>query len=105
MNGKLAADFGMTQRRVLPILGRSFSVAMKAGQRLAIAAWTRWAQVWGREVRVAHIPGRFTLESRGAFDPDYMKVLFHEGRQSGRDGEAFARVRGMDESAIAGLPR
>ena len=105
VNGKLASDFGMTQRKVLPILGRSFSVAMKAGQRLAIAAWTRWAQAWGREVKVAQIPGRFTLESKGAFDPDYMKALFHEGRQSVRDGEAFASVRGVDENAIAGIPR
>jgi len=105
LNGKLAADFGMTQRKVLPILGRSFSVAMKAGQRLAIAAWTRWAQVRGSELMWANIPGRFTLESKGAFDPVYMKALFNEGHLSAKAGQAFKSAVGTRDGAIATLPK
>jgi Patatin-like phospholipase len=109
VNGKLTVDFGMTQRKVLPILGRSFSVALKAGERLAIAAWSNWAQARGVELKVANIPGRFTLESKGSFDPDYMKALFGEGRQSVRGGEGFQtrveRRPDRSESATAELPR
>ena len=109
VNGKLNVDFGMTQRKVLPILGRSFSVALKAGERLAIAAWSNWAQARGVELKVANIPGRFTLESKGSFDPDYMKALFGEGRQSVRGGEGFQtrveRRPDSSESATAELPR
>ena len=109
VNGKLNVDFGLTQRKVLPILGRSFSVALKAGERLAIAAWSNWAQARGVDVKVANIPGGFTVQSKGSFDPDYMKALFAQGRQSVRLGEAFetrvAPTGEQRESATAGLPR
>ena len=109
VNGKLNVDFGVTQRKVLPILGRSFSVALKAGERLAISAWSTWAQARGVELKVANIPGRFALQSKGSFDPDYMKALFAEGRQSARGGQAFQTRVGprldQAESATAGLPR
>ena len=109
VNGKLTVDFGLTQRKVLPILGRSFSVALKAGERLAIAAWSTWAQARGVELKVANISGRFSLQSKGSFDPDYMKALFVEGRQSVRGGQAFQTRVGprLNEggSATAGLPR
>ena len=109
VNGKLNVDFGLTQRKVLPILGRSFSVALKAGERLAISAWSTWAQARGVELKVANIPGRFALQSKGSFDPDYMKALFAEGRQSMRGGQAFETRVGPrlneGESATAGLPR
>ena len=109
VNGKLTVDFGMTQRKVLPILGRSFSVALKAGERLAIAAWSNWAQARGVGLQVANIPNRFALQSKGSFDPDYMKALFSEGRQSIRGGQAFqtrtAPRLDQGESATAGLPR
>ena len=109
VNGKLTVDFGLTQRKVLPILGRSFSVALKAGERLAIAAWSTWAQGRGVELKVANIPTRFALQSKGSFDPDYMKALFAEGRQSMRVGQAFETRVGPrpaeGESATAGLPR
>ncbi len=109
VNGKLTVDFGLTQRKVLPILGRSFSVALKAGERLAITAWSSWAQARGVELKVAKIPPGFALQSKGSFDPDYMKALFSEGRQSMRLGRAFearaAPRRDQGESATAGLPR
>ena len=105
LNGKLAADFGMTQRKVLPILGRSFSVAVKAGQRQAIAAWTKWAQVRGSELKLANIPGRFTQESKGAFDPVYMKALFNEGQMSAKGGEVFRTAELTREGDIARLPK
>ena len=105
VNGKLTMDFGMTQRKVLPILGRSFSMALKAGERLAIATWTQWARARGVELKVANIPGRFTLESKGPFDPEYMKALFTEGRQSVQGGDAFQFPASDAENAIARLPR
>ena len=105
VNGKLNVDFGMTQRKVLPILGRSFSVALKAGERLAIATWSTWARARGVELKVATIPGRFALQAKGSFDPDYMKALFAEGRQSVRVGEAFAPGADDKENATARLPR
>ena len=105
VNGKLSTDFGMTQRKVLPILGRSFSVAMKAGQKLALDAWSNWAQLRGVKFKLATIPQRFTIESKGAFDPVYMKALFNEGRQSILAGDAFQNVLDERDSAIARLPK
>jgi len=93
VNGKLAVDFDLTRRKVLPILGRSFSIALKAGARGAIATWTGWARMGGVGLKLAHIPDAFKRESKGSFDPDYMKALFAEGRKSAQGGEAFeARV-------------
>ena len=106
VNGKLAVDFGLTQRKILPILGRSFTVALKAGERGAIATWTRWARMGGVPLKLANIPEAFKMASKGSFDPDYMKALFAEGRRSAQGGEAFeARVMPADDAAIAGLPR
>ncbi len=105
VNGKLTMDFGMTQRKVLPILGRSFSVALKAGERLGIATWAQWARARGVELQVANIPGKFPLESKGSFDPDYMKALFTAGRQSAQGGEAFHMGADDKERATARLPR
>ena len=99
-------DFGVTQRKVLPILGRSFSVALKAGERLAIAAWANWARPRGLDVKVGNIPERFALESKGSFDPDYMKALFAEGRRSVQGGVAFLPATAdAKERATAGLPK
>ena len=106
VNGKLTMDFGVTQRKVLPILGRSFSVALKAGERLAIAAWANWARPRGLDVKVGNIPERFALESKGSFDPDYMKALFAEGRRSVQGGVAFLPATAdAKERATAGLPK
>ena len=103
VNGKLTMDFGLTQRKVLPILGRSF--AMKAGERLAIAAWSNWAQARGVDLKVGSVPGQFAMESKGSFDPDYMKALFSEGRQSVQVGAAFHGVAEDQERATARLPK
>ncbi len=109
VNGKLNMDFGMTQRKVLPILGRSLSLALKAGERGAIATWTGWARGGGIDLKVANIPEAFKLESRGSFDPDYMKALFAEGQRSAKWGAPFeVRVTATSDSAenaIARLPR
>ncbi len=107
VNGKLAVDFDLTRRKVLPILGRSFSIALKAGARGAIATWTGWARSGGVGLKLAMIPAGFKMESKGSFDPDYMKALFAEGRRSAQVGDAFeARVEPAGgQSAIAGLPR
>ncbi len=109
INGKLSTDFGVTPRKVLPILGRSFSVALKAGERGAIASWTKWAQMRDLGLKVAAIPATFKMESRGSFDPDYMKALYAEGRRSAPGGEAFQTQRGPAtdhlEGTIARLPK
>lgn len=108
VNGKLNMEFGMTQRRILPILGRSFSVALKAGERGAIDTWTRWARTGGVGLKLASIPDAFNAASKGSFDPDYMKALFAEGRRSWQGGDAFeARATPAQdaESAIARLPK
>ena len=105
VNGKLTMDFGLTQRKVLPILGRSFAMALKAGERLAIAAWSNWAQARGVDLKVGSVPGQFAMESKGSFDPDYMKALFSEGRQSVQVGAAFHGVAEDQERATARLPK
>jgi len=105
VNGKLTMDFGLTPRKVLPILGRSFAMALKAGERLAIAAWSNWAQARGVDLKVGSVPGQFAMESKGSFDPDYMKALFSEGRQSVQVGAAFHGVAEDQERATARLPK
>ena len=90
INGKLRTDFEVAQRQVLSILGRSFSVALKAGERLQIATMERWARASGLPVHVAAIDQDLKVESRGSFDPDYMGALFAAGEREGAAGQAFA---------------
>ena len=78
------------QRRVLSILGRSFSVALKAGERLQIAAIERWGRAGGLPVHVAAVDQSLKVESRGSFDPDYMKALYAAGEAEATRGQAFA---------------
>lgn len=90
INGKLHTDFQVAQRRVLSILGRSFSVALKAGERLQIAAIERWGRAGGLPVHVAAVDQSLKVESRGSFDPDYMKALYAAGEAEATRGQAFA---------------
>jgi predicted acylesterase/phospholipase RssA len=90
INGKLRDDFEMTQRKVLPILGRSFSVALKAGERMQVATIERWGQAGGLPVHVAAVDPSLSVESRGSFDPDYMKALYAAGEDEATRGQAFA---------------
>jgi predicted acylesterase/phospholipase RssA len=90
INGKLYTDFDVSQRRVLSILGRSFSVALKAGERMQIQTIERWAHAGGVPVHVAAIDQGLKVDSRGSFDPDYMKALYAAGENEGSRGQAFA---------------
>ena len=91
INGKLRTDFEVAERRVLSILGRSFSVALKAGERLQIATMERWGRASGLPVHVAAVDQNLKVDSHGSFDPDYMGALFAAGEREGSIGQAFAQ--------------
>jgi len=69
INGKLQPAFDVSPRSVLSILGRSFSVALKAGERLEIGLLTRWAQKGGVPIHVAAIDPKLNVPTPALSTP------------------------------------
>ena len=90
VNGKLDPGFDQVDKGVLTVLGRSFGLALAAGERAQIADLSNFAQRNGTRIEVAAIPQTFDKRAKGAFDPDYMGALFAAGEQAARTGSAFA---------------
>jgi hypothetical protein len=90
-NMKLNADFSLTGRDTLAILGRSVSAAIKFVIRNAIDRVYATTQRSGIGFNVAFVPPDFSAPARGAFDPDYMKALYEVGYAQGSGPEPFLR--------------
>ena len=110
INSKLTSEFQRTEVSTLKILGRSISVALQSALRAQIAAVLAKAKHDGIGIVVASVDQGFSHDSRGAFDPEYMKALFELGFEQGNKtalrGEpvpAPVHERGQDFSHQGGL--
>jgi predicted acylesterase/phospholipase RssA len=89
VNGKLEPEFEVPEPHAASLLGRTFSVALKAAARAQIAIVEAAARRDGRELEVAYIDQSFNKQSHGTFDQQYMKALFALGVAQARNGTAF----------------
>lgn len=89
INTQLTADFQLTERSLISIMGRGVSVIVKTLTRVMIQRAYLAAKQSGIEFNLATIPTTFTEPSRGAFDTEYMKALFNVGLEQGKSGTAF----------------
>jgi hypothetical protein len=83
IHGKLTPEFEQTEASTLKILGRSMSVALQSALRAELSAVHARAKHDGVGITVASVDRDFSHESRGAFDPEYMKALFELGFEQG----------------------
>jgi hypothetical protein len=91
-NMKLNADFQLTERTTLGILGRTVSTAIKFVTRNAIDRAYATAKRSGIGFYVAYVNPEFNAPARGPFDPDYMKALYEFGFARGAGPEPFLRA-------------
>ena len=100
VNNQLAPEFQVTDRKLITVLGRSLSAAVKAGTRAAVMAHAAYGRRNGIALQFAMIDERFTVTSNAPFEQAYMKSLFVHGEKLGREGAAF----GGDQlgAAVAG---
>jgi hypothetical protein len=91
-NMKLNADFQLTERTTLSILGRTVSAAIKFVTRNAIDRAYATAIRSGIGFHVAYVDPNFHAPARGAFDPDYMKALYDVGFARGAGPDPFLRA-------------
>jgi hypothetical protein len=89
INMKLGNDFQVTERSTLSILGRTVAAAIRVVTRNALDRAYTLAKRSGVSFHVAVIDEAFHAQSRGPFDPDYMKALFDFGFAQGKAGTAF----------------
>ena len=89
INSKLEPEFQVPEPSAASLLGRTFSVALKAAARAQIAIVESAARRDGRELEVAYIDQDFDKPSHGAFDQHYMQALFDFGLAQARNGTAF----------------
>ena len=90
VNSGLQPDFQLIERTTPAILAQSVSTAIKADLRILLDRAYVAAKQSGIGFNVATIPAGFNAPSRGAFDPDYMKVLFKVGYDQGNSANPFA---------------
>jgi hypothetical protein len=90
VNSSLAPDFQVVERSTPAILAQAVSMAIKADLRVLLDRAYVAAKNSGIGFNVATIPPSFNAPSRGAFDPDYMKVLFNVGYNQGKSPSPFA---------------
>jgi len=90
INSGLQPDFGVVERSTPTILSQSVSMAIKADLRNLLDRTYVAAKRSGIGFNVATIPPDFSAPSRGAFDPNYMKVLFDVGYNQGKSGTPFS---------------
>ena len=88
-NMKLNAEFQVTERDTIAILGRTVSAAVKFVIRNAIDRVYATALRSGIGFHVAFVPADFSAPARGAFDPDYMKALYDAGFAKGNTPQPF----------------
>lgn len=91
-NAQLSASHKKIDRSIFPIAGRAISTLIKTqgvGDLYRIYLGT---QRDGLEYNLAYIPESFTLDSREAFDPEYMRPLFQLGFDLAKEGYPWAKA-------------
>src|SRR5215467_1510014 len=90
VNSSLQPEFQIVERNTPTILAQTVSMAIKADLRVLLDRANVAAKNSGIGFNVATIPVSFNAPSRGAFDPDYMKMLFKVGYDQGKSVYPFA---------------
>lgn len=91
-NAQLSASHKSIERSIFPIAGRAISTLIKTqgvGDLYRIYLGT---QRDGLDYNLAYIPESFTLDSREAFDPEYMRPLFQLGFDLAKEGYPWAKA-------------
>jgi predicted acylesterase/phospholipase RssA len=88
-NAKLSPEFKHTPDKLIPIATRSISTLIKTQGIGDLYQIHTLAKRDGADYNLAYIPTDFTLESKDAFDKEYMNVLFQRGYELGRRGYAW----------------
>jgi hypothetical protein len=88
----LQPDFQVAQRTTEAILAQTVGMAVKVDTHLMLDRAYLFAKRSGIGFNVASIPPDFSVPSRGAFDPDYMKALFQVGYDLGKSTSPFSAV-------------
>jgi hypothetical protein len=89
VNGKLSTEFYLPSRNTAAILGRSISLALKAGGRLQLALASLAAKQAGIGLNVTYVDDGFDQVGQGLFDPKYMNALYDYGFARGRSDDRF----------------
>jgi hypothetical protein len=89
INSKIAADFSVTDRRTVAIVGRTIGLALVTGLKAELLLVSANAQKLGVELNVTHVPEDFKETNRGLFDHVYMQALFKFGVEQAMNGGAF----------------
>ncbi len=91
-NAQLSASHKNIERSIFPIAGRAISTLIKTqgvGDLYRIYLGT---QRDGIEYNLAYIPESFTVDSKEAFDPEYMRPLFQLGFDLAKEGYPWAKA-------------
>jgi hypothetical protein len=89
VNGKMSTEFYLPQRNTAAVLGRSITLALKAGGRLQLALASLAARQAGIGLNVTYVGDEFDRVGQGLFDPPYMKALYDYGVAKGRADNRF----------------
>jgi predicted acylesterase/phospholipase RssA len=90
VNSGMQRDFKVIDRFAPTILTQSIGMAVPVDTSLMIDRAYIVAKRSGVDFNVAAIPSSFKVQSRGAFDPNYMKALFQVGYEQGQSATAFS---------------
>jgi predicted acylesterase/phospholipase RssA len=90
INSSLQPDFTVVERSTPLILAQTVGTAVKTDLRLMLDRTFVAAKNSGIGFNAATIPASFTMPSRGAFDPNYMKALYDVGYDQGNSANPFA---------------
>jgi len=90
VNTGLQREFKVVDRFAPTILTQSIGMAVPVDTSLMIDRAYLVAKRSGVPFNVASIPASFDAESKGPFDPNYMKALFQVGFDQGNGSTAFA---------------
>jgi predicted acylesterase/phospholipase RssA len=91
VNTGMQRDFKVIDRFAPTILTQSIGMAVPVDISLMIDRVYLAAKRSGVDFNVASIPTSFKVQSKGAFDPAYMKALYQVGYELGQSGTAFSK--------------
>lgn len=99
-NAKIAPEFKHISDKLIPIASRSIYTLIKTQGIGDLYQIHTIAKRDGVDYNLAYIPSDFAVESKSAFDKDYMNALFQRGYELGRKGYAWHKSPpGLDPSA------
>lgn len=90
-NSRLSAEFQLTERSLIFVLGHSINVGVRSALRTGIDRAYAAAKRDGVAFYLAYPALSSDQQGKGAFDTEFMKGLFEAGVARGRTAEPFAR--------------